>query len=134
MENRTTIKGENMKEVTVTTQKQFDKISLNYDGIIHIVSGNEWLNISARPRATIYVSGSATIKSVSGSATIESVSDSVKAVIGKTPELALNPEDDEVDEEADPMSNADLKVYHYNVANNLRQTQHQTANLILKGE
>jgi hypothetical protein len=125
MENRTTIKGENMKEVTVTTQKQFDKISLNYDGIIHIVSGNEWLNISARPRATIYVSGSATIKSVS---------DSVKAVIGKTPELALNPEDDEVDEEADPMSNADLKVYHYNVANNLRQTQHQTANLILKGE
>ena len=62
-----------MKETTVQTQAQYNKIKKDFDGIIRITDTKEWMAIDARPNATIYVFGNATIESVYGNATIESV-------------------------------------------------------------
>lgn len=60
--------------IIVKTQKQFDDISVDYDGVIDIVGDKEWLDISARPNATMSVYDNATIQYVSGNATIQYVS------------------------------------------------------------
>ena len=83
-----------MKTIIVKTQKEFDKIKLDFSGEIIIKDTKEKLSInrsfdnaeiSVSGNATIeYVSGNATIESVSGNATIEYVSGNatIKSVYG----------------------------------------------------
>src|SRR3990167_8541129 len=65
---------EDTKEIIVTNQKEFEKIELDFKGVIKITGNLK--QITARPNAEIRVSGSAVIKSVYDSAVIEYVYDS----------------------------------------------------------
>ena len=63
-----------MKEIIIKTQAELDKVKLSFEGKIIIKDTKEYISIkNAYPKAFLYVSGYATIKSVSDDATIESV-------------------------------------------------------------
>ncbi len=85
-----------MKEIIVRTQKDFDKIKDDFNGIVYIEGGTreDGLVITARAKATLIVRQSAVIKSVYGSAVIESVSGSavIESVSGYASVLDIRQE------------------------------------------
>ena len=60
-----------LKEITIKTQEEFDKIKGDFQGVITIKDTKEYICVNRNfVNADMYVSGNATIKSVSDNATI----------------------------------------------------------------
>ena len=77
-----------MKQIIIQTQKEFDRIKDNFEGLIIIRDTKEYISIN-RSFNNGYVSvyGNATIESISGNATIKYVYDNatIKYVYGNSP-------------------------------------------------